>query len=86
MLFQKGQSGNPGGRPKLDPKIKKALVKATPMAIEALVSILKDATAKHADKVKAAEIILDKVLGKNPLEIESKDEVIIIGMPQKPSN
>jgi hypothetical protein len=62
--FVKGQVTNPGGRPKTPPEIKEAFTKLVPKAIETLTSILLDPEAKQSDRMKAAEVILDRALGK----------------------
>jgi hypothetical protein len=62
--FVKGQSGNPSGKAKTPPEIKEAFTKLVPKAIETLTSILVDPEAKQSDRMKAAEVILDRALGK----------------------
>lgn len=62
--FKKGQSGNPGGRPKKDPVIAEILAKGGPAAASFMVELLNDPEAKAADKQRAAEYILDRLLGK----------------------
>lgn len=64
MRFQKGQSGNPGGRPKMPAEIRDTAMSYALPAIEKLAAILKDKKARHSDQIKAAEILLDRGLGK----------------------
>ena len=62
--FQKGQSGNPGGRPKVPEELREAFRANSQDACDALCKILKDPAAKDSDKIRAAEIILDRGYGK----------------------
>jgi len=62
--FAKGQSGNPGGRPKVPEDIRQAFREASPQACETLVKIINDPAAKDSDKIRAAETILDRAYGK----------------------
>lgn len=68
----KGQSGNPKGRPKVDEDVKKIFKAATVPAAKALVAIVEDEKAKPLDRIRAAEIILDRVYGKavQPIDAE----------------
>ncbi len=81
--FQPGQSGNPSGRPKIPEDIRIAFREAVPEALETLKKIVASPTAKDADKIRAAEVILDRSYGKAPqsMEIEAKSmpPVIILG-------
>jgi hypothetical protein len=65
--WQKGSSGNPGGRPAMATEVREALCVHTPDAVAALVQILQDATAPAAARVAAARCILDHSIGK-PLQ------------------
>lgn len=78
-LFKPGQTGNPGGRPKIDSKVRKLAQEHTEKAIEALVEAL-EATKTvvvgkgenahaveapdHASRIYAANSILDRGYGK----------------------
>lgn len=60
--FVKGQSGNPGGRPKGEAKVREAAQAAGPKALAVLVDALKDDDARV--RIKAAEILLDRGFGR----------------------
>jgi hypothetical protein len=68
MKFQKGQSGNPGGRPKKLLPDGRSLVDVakehTLDAIETLVRVCTDDKAPHAAQVAAASAILDRGWGR----------------------
>jgi hypothetical protein len=62
MPFAPGQSGNPGGRPKGEAKVRDAAQALTDEAIGVLADALKDDDRRIA--IKAAEILLDRGWGK----------------------
>ncbi len=65
--FQKGVSGNPGGRPKRTPAEQKAIdmmKEATPDMVELVLSIANDEHASFYAKLQAAELILNRSMGK----------------------
>jgi Family of unknown function (DUF5681) len=62
--FKKGQSGNPGGRPKIFTEVKQAAREHTEAAIEALVGVVSNEEAPAAARVAAANAILDRGWGK----------------------
>ena len=68
--FQKGKSGNPGGRPKVPDNIKKALYELVPESIEIKRQILHDDTAPLDLKNRVADSILDRVYGKPGYAVE----------------
>lgn len=61
--FIKGSGGGPGRKP-LAPNLKDALLPLGDKAVSALQAILDDPEAKQGDKLRAAEIVLDRLLGK----------------------
>ena len=57
MPFEKGQSGNPGGRPKVIAEVKELARAHTGEAIETLVSIMTNPKSAPAARVSAANRI-----------------------------
>lgn len=64
MVWTRGQSGNPGGRPKDLKEIQDLARALCPKAIRCLDRIMDDNDAPHAARVAAANVILDRGLGK----------------------
>ena len=71
--FKKGQSGNPGGRPKVIAEVKELAREHTGAAIETLVSIMANPKAAPAARVSAANALLDRGYGK-PGDVRLRDE------------
>lgn len=69
--FQPGQSGNPGGRPKVLEEIKNLAREHSETAIKTLADIAKDAKANHSARVAAANALLDRGYGKPLQTIEA---------------
>ena len=67
--FKKGQSGNPGGRPKVIAEVKELARAHTGEAIDTLVSIMSNPKAAPAARVSAANSLLDRGYGKPPQHI-----------------
>ena len=62
--WAKGQSGNPGGRPRILEAVRDIARESTTLAIETLRTIAADAEAPHAARVSAASALLDRGWGK----------------------
>ena len=67
--WQPGQSANPGGRPSIPEEVKAALQAATPAAVATLVEIMTGGKSEDT-RVKAANIILDRVYGKAAAQVD----------------
>lgn len=79
--FTKGNTT--GGRTKMPEEMKQAFRAAAPDALRVLVRIVNDEEAKHGDRIRAAEVILDRGYGK-PLQAVDVDassipQVVFIG-------
>jgi hypothetical protein len=72
MKFQKGQSGNPGGRPKVIGDVQELARQHTTEAVETLTSIMLDGDAAPAARVAAANAILDRGYGRAPQHISAE--------------
>jgi hypothetical protein len=68
-LWKKGQTGNPGGKPKVDVGLKEAAKSHTMDALNTLVDIMKHGK-KDSDRLAAASIILDRGHGKATQNVE----------------
>src|SRR5262245_60317530 len=64
MPFQKGKSGNPGGRPKVVGEVQARAREYTKEAIETLRDIMLDIKAPAASRVLAANSLLDRAYGR----------------------
>ena len=65
--WAKGQSGNPGGRPRILEAVRDIARESTTLAIETLRTIAADTEAPHAARVSAATALLDRGWGR-PLQ------------------
>src|SRR5262245_324896 len=72
--FKKGQSGNPGGRPKVIAEVKELAREHTGEAIQTLVSIMSNPKSAPAARVSAANSLLDRGYGKAPQHISGEGE------------
>ena len=62
--FVKGQSGNPGGRPKAVAIVRELAQAETESNIKALIAIRDDAAAPHAARIAAVRELNDRAFGK----------------------
>ncbi len=73
MAFQKGKSGNPGGRPAVPPELREAARVKTVEALEVLAAVMRDDKAAPAARVSAATAILDRAWGKPAQSLQVDD-------------
>ena len=83
--FQKGQSGDRGGRPKLDPDVVAAARGHSVEAVEILAGIMRNGDSDSA-RVRAAEILLNRGWGSAPqtIAIEPVQHVKLIEFVGEP--
>jgi hypothetical protein len=62
--FQKGTSGNPGGRPKENATLRELALRYTEEAVLTVAAIMQDKKAASNSRLAAANIILDRGHGK----------------------
>ena len=85
--FQKGVSGNPGGRPKLPDEMKELFRAKAPEAFEVLVKHLRASDPRVS--VAAAREILDRAYGKpvQSINVDREERIKLIAVvPQKASS
>lgn len=64
MAFEKGRSGNPGGRPKIAANVMELARKHTEAAMNTLAQAMEDVEAPWATRVAASSALLDRGWGK----------------------
>lgn len=69
--FPAGESGNPGGRPKLPAAVREALRGATLRAVETLIGLLDAEDSKI--RLAAAAALLNRVIGPAPIGLAADD-------------
>ncbi len=63
-MFQPGMSGNPNGRPKDNVRVRELARQCSPAAVQTLFEIAISPDAKPADRLRASESIINRVIGK----------------------
>lgn len=76
--FQKGVSGNPSGRPKTPDEVKELFKASTMPAAKFLLGLINNPKASNKDRLKAAELIFDRTLGKavQPIDQDLNAQVL----------
>ena len=81
--FQKGKSGNPGGRPRIVAEVRELARAHTGKAVETLVSIMTNPKSAPAARVSAANALLDRGYGKPPQHVTGEGcPVFVARLPQ----
>ena len=71
--FVKGNTASPG-RPKLPAEFKARAKEYADEALDRLAEIMRDATAKHSDVIRACELLLERGYGKVGPAVEAQEE------------
>ena len=75
MNWEKGKSGNPGGRPRQNPKIRELAQENSQAALQTLISLMKNPRVAPSTRAAAANSILDRAHGRpvSSLELSGLD-------------
>lgn len=73
MPFAKGQSGNPGGRPKLVGKVRELAQEKGEAALRLLIEIMENTSEPTETRIKAAEKVLDRGFGRPAQAVTGED-------------
>ena len=78
----KGQSGNPGGRPKQIGEVRDLAREHTEEAIGTLVGIMQDEGAPASARLQAAQAILDRGWGRpsQAVEVDSRSHLTLVDL------
>ncbi len=77
MPFERGHSGNPGGRPKALIEVQTAAREHTVTAVATLARVCADETAPPAAQVAAANALLDRGWGRPMQAVEARVEMTL---------
>jgi len=72
--FQKGRSGNPGGRPREVAEVRDLARKYTPQAVQTLRKIMDEERAPAAARIAAAEALLNRAWGRPTAMLDDDDD------------
>jgi hypothetical protein len=75
VKFEKGASGNPGGRPKEDPDVRKLARDHGQAALETLIALMRNKRVAPSVRVAAASAVLDRGYGRAAQSVEGKLEL-----------
>lgn len=83
--FQKGQSGNPGGRKPIPAEVKEAARALTPKCLAVLEEVMCNTEEKGSARVSAAQALLDRGWGKAPVTLDdeagkAQGRLVIVGL------